>query len=400
MTACTMGAGSYAGLRNEALDYARNQGFANHIKLRIAIVWKTIHSEVYALNRRDYMRLSLVFVVSLIGAAAICLLCPNTAYANFIDDILGMASDAWKTVVNGIMSVINGTICEPLCDSIIKSMLGEIKSLVKTTDLLANFDSLLSSKSGNFSASGLITSVSNAAVKPVAATLLAMGMLLQLLKIARKMDQGGGMMPSVREVFALFVWCAIMMYMVRHGIDIVKDFYSLILNVIKKASSVAGGYGDPSKTLGEWASKDKLIQFGDNSTIVDGLLAVITCLLAWLVANFAVVISEVMVLARAIEIYVMAMFAPIPFSLFGFDETRSWGWGYIKNFLALCLAGVVMVIVLYLFPYLVVSMAGDIGKGFPVANALGVLLKMVVCCITLCITLSQATDLARKAIGG
>ena len=41
--------------------------------------------------------------------------------------------------------------------------------------------------------------------------------------------------------------------------------------------------------------------------------------------------SLVVCWARAIQLYVLAMLAPIPLSLMALDETRQVGVGYIKN---------------------------------------------------------------------
>ena len=112
------------------------------------------------------------------------------------------------------------------------------------------------------------------------------------------------------------------------------------------------------------------------------------------------VISYYMMIGRALEIYLTAMFAPIPFALMGFDETRSWGWGYLKQFLSLCLAGVIMIVVLYMFPFIVVSVAGDISHGISVTDTLGVLVKLIAACLVLAMTLLKSTQIARSILGG
>ena len=42
--------------------------------------------------------------------------------------------------------------------------------------------------------------------------------------------------------------------------------------------------------------------------------------------------------------YVMAAFGPIPLSLMALDDTRQIGVGYLKNFTAVCLAGLIILI--------------------------------------------------------
>ena len=383
--------------RNFALDYAKKQGLVNCVSRSLRESSAKLKNYLSSIRIPMISHVLFTFTCTMLLCGLITLIFPNSAHAGVLDFI----GDAWNDVVSKLFDAINNALFSPACNSVVKDMLVEISDAAKTSDLLKDFDNMLGSYQGKFSMSSLVTSVSNAAVKPVAATLLAMGMLLQLLKIAKKMDQGGGMMPSVREVFALFVWCAIMMYMVRHGVDIVKDFYTLVLDVIKKASSTASGFGNtPAKDLTDWGTKDTLINF-DNSGPVDGLLALVYCLIAWVLCMISIVISYAMMLGRAIEIYIMALFAPIPFACLGFDETRSWGWGYIRNFLALCLAGVVMVVVLYLFPFITVSILGDFGvKSLAVGKLGTTLIKLIASCLVLALTLTKSTTIARQVLGG
>ncbi len=207
-------------------------------------------------------------------------------------------------------------------------------------------------------------------------------------------------MPSVREVISLFVWCAVMMYMVRNGLGIVKDLYTMVLGIIKSANTTAGSMGSAADVIHTWAGNDTLIKFADDTQFIQGLIICLECLLAWIVGSFAVIISYYMMIGRALEIYLTAMFAPIPFALMGFDETRSWGWGYLKQFLSLCLAGVIMIVVLYMFPFIVVSVAGDISHGISVTDTLGVLVKVIAACLVLAMTLLKSTQIARSILGG
>ncbi|WP_158572598.1 type IV secretion system protein [Collinsella sp. AF38-3AC] len=331
------------------------------------------------------------------------LLTPHCAVAFGLDDLMNKVGEmlgSWTASINeAIMKFLNDTIVQPLANLILTNTLGLIKDSVAASDLICDFDHLLGNASGKLNLAALVTNVSDSAIKPVAATLLAMGMLLQLLKIAKKMDQGGGMMPSVREVVALFVWCAVMMYMVRNGVGLVKDLYTMVLEIIKSAGTSANSLG--ANTSADWWSRGDLITFPKDGNILESLMILVVCGIAWLIACLTVVISYAMMIGRAIEIYLTAMFAPIPFALMGFDETRSWGWGYLRQFLSLCLAGVVMVVVLYMFPYLVVSVVGDIGTGMSgFGTVFNMLAKVTACCIVVAMTLTKSSQIARSILGG
>lgn len=392
-----------AAVRVEALDYARNEGILNKAKHGLSSAAKSLQEKLNGIKAPSVNRAVASFALALGIMSLFMLLTPHCAAAFGLDDLMNKVGEmisSWTTSIGeAIMKFFNGTLVQPAANALLKYTLGTIKDSVAASDLLCDFDHLLGNASGKLNLAALVANVSDSAIKPVAATLLAMGMLLQLLKIAKKMDQGGGMMPSVREVIGLFVWCAVMMYMVRNGVGIVKDLYSIVLEIIKVASTSANSLGANAGT--DWWSKDNLIVFPADGNIIESLIIFLECLITWLIACCTVVISYAMMIGRAIEIYLTAMFAPIPFALMGFDETRSWGWGYLRQFLALCLAGVVMVVVLYMFPYLVVSVIGDMGTGLSgVGTVFNMLAKVTACCIVVAMTLTKSTQMARSILGG
>lgn len=392
-----------AAIRMEALDYARNEGVLNKTKHGLSSIAESIQQKLNGVKFPSVRSAILSFALALGIMSLFMLLTPHCAAAFGLDDLVNKVGEMLGTWVDsigqGIMKFLNGTLVQPAANAMLKYTLGVIKDSVSCSDLLCNFDHLLGNTSGKLNLAALVTNVSDSAIKPVAATLLAMGMLLQLLKIAKKMDQGGGMMPSVREVVALFVWCAVMMYMVRNGVGIVKDLYTMVLEIIKTASKSANSLGANAGT--DWWSKDNLITFPEDGNIIESLIIMLECAITYLTAEFTLIIAYAMMIGRAIEIYLTAMFAPIPFALMGFDETRSWGWGYLRQFLALCLAGVVMVVVLYMFPYMVVSLVGDIGTGLSgVGNVAHTLIKVAACCIVVAMTLTKSTQIARSILGG
>lgn len=393
-----------AAIRFDALGYARNEGIVNKSKGAIASACNSMVKRLDRVSSPSYRQAIATFTISLAVFAIGILAAPRGATAWGLDDIVttvaGAIGDWVGSAFTALLKVLQEQTVEPLANGFLKALFQGIESSLKSSDLLLGFDNLLGSYGGRFSLSAFIENVSDAAIKPVAATLLAMGMLLQLLKIAKKMDQGGGMMPSVREVISLFVWCAVMMYMVRNGLGIVKDLYTMVLGIIKSANTTAGSMGSAADVIHTWAGNDTLIKFADDTQFIQGLIICLECLLAWVVGSFAVVISYYMMIGRALEIYLTAMFAPIPFALMGFDETRSWGWGYLKQFLSLCLAGVIMIVVLYMFPFIVVSVAGDISHGISVTDTLGVLVKVIAACLVLAMTLLKSTQIARSILGG
>ena len=60
-----------------------------------------------------------------------------------------------------------------------------------------------------------------------------------------------------------------------------------------------------------------------------------------------------------------------------------------------------MVVTLYMFPYLVVSIVGDIGTGLSgVGTVFNMLAKVTACCLVVAMTLTKSTQIARSILGG
>ena len=82
----------------------------------------------------------------------------------------------------------------------------------------------------------------------------------------------------------------------------------------------------------------------------------IVSLISWVVVLAAYIVALVVCWARALQLYIMAAFSPIPLAFMALDDTRQIGVGYLKNFTAVCIAGLIIVILLIAFP---VILGGD-----------------------------------------
>ena len=95
---------------------------------------------------------------------------------------------------------------------------------------------------------------------------------------------------------------------------------------------------------------------------------------------------------------------PFPFS--ASEETKQIGIGYLKNFAAATLAGVVMVLILYLYPHLVTALAvsGGLGKaemlglaqGVETFDSFGVIIKTIAVLITTMMGLVKSGSWAKE----
>lgn len=181
--------------------------------------------------------------------------------------------------------------------------------------------------------------IKKSVINPIGASILALVILMRLLKMSQRMD-ANSQMPALREVLELFVYCAIWMFVMRNSTEILEGIYNLINNIGKNYFSTANSY----PTWGDTFEGFNNVELG--ALALDALLFVI-CDFLFEVANMAVV---GMAWARALQIYILMMFAPVGFAFFGFDETKPWALGYLKTFISVCLSGLIMLIAVWLEP--------------------------------------------------
>lgn len=185
--------------------------------------------------------------------------------------------------------------------------------------------------------------ISRYTIYPVAVTMLSLTFLLQLLKIAQRID-GNSAMPALKEIFILFVVLALCTYAVGHSFALTKDFYDLVNSWGTKLVR------DNNTTLQLTA---------DVSELTTGFYIFLLSLMVSLLLMLSNVLTKVMFVARAVQLYLYSIFSPLMLSMLGIDEMRHWAMGYIKGFLACCLSGFVMLFALYAYPYAIAGVLGQ-----------------------------------------
>ena len=130
----------------------------------------------------------------------------------------------------------------------------------------------------------------------------------------------------------------------------------------------------------------------------------VVALVSWVVVIAAYVVALVVSWARALQIYVMAAAAPIPLSVMALEEGRQVGVGYLRNFAAVCLAGLIILVVLVSFPIVLGGLnAASAGTGTPVDSVVGGLsyaLQYLAMCVLLILALVKSGAWARDIVGG
>lgn len=298
----------------------------------------------------------------------------------------------WDDWVNDVGNNITQWVKEGFLVPSIENMLSMSANMLQniTTDnlLTGSFKSLFATGSQADAVWGGINKVHQSLVVPIGHSLLAAAILVQLVKISQKVD-ATATLPAVKEIMILVVFFVVFSYMINHGPQICEGIYDVFNDIAK---NISGNQEiESAVTLGDTANVD--VGF-----LVAMLLVTVLVLFATL---FTAVVAYVVSAARAIQLYVMAVFSPIPIALLGFEETRSMGINFFKNFAAVCLAGSILVFLLAIFP---VVYSAFVGSGGNLVDGDGIitgfLVKSIGIPILFIIAMVKSGAWARDILGG
>ena len=227
-------------------------------------------------------------------------------------------------------------------------------------------------------------------------------MLMQLIKISQRID-ATSTLPAVKDIVFLVVTYCILSYFIDNALDLVSAIYDLFNGLVGNVSDKlqSKNWYEPGIEL----TKDD----ATDATFGGCFLLLLFGLFSWAVGLVFYAVAMVVALGRSIQLYVYAAFSPIPVSLLGFEETKQIGIGYLKNFAAAALAGVVMALILYLYPHLVTALAvsGGLGRnellavatGAETFDSFGVIIKTVAVLITTMLGLVKSGSWAKEILG-
>jgi len=312
------------------------------------------------------------------SAMAVLALAPTTALANPFTDIADSLND-WLVA----------SLLAPIIDGLFQGTAALVSQVNATTLLTSSFRSLFGQGTALF---GLAESARNGVVAPIAHSLLALAMLVQLVRVSERVD-GSAAMPAVREVVELAAFFTVFSWLINNSGGLCEAAF----DDLSRISGYLSG-GEAVATLEPNSVSDSSLK---DLAAIGPLL--VTSLLVYVAALFAQLFTQLMVYARAIQLYAYFMLSPIPFALMGFEGTRHMGVNFCRNFVSLCLAGTVMMFVLTAFPMLVNMVAADITQASDPSDLAMWLVwpaKLLTVCLLLVISLARSGSWARDVLGG
>ena len=297
----------------------------------------------------------------------------------------------------GIDEDINGWLCDMLrgvCNLVFAAQVDVLKSIGYDGILGAGFQSMLGT-SGDVSVYDVVRGIWSVAVLPIGCGVLSLVFTIKLIQISQRMD-GSASMPGVKEVVFLLVFFAVFLFLIQNSFELMEAIYSVVGLAIDRTMAIfaAGGAMDLSAV--------SVVTEDDDVPALIALLLV--SVISWVVVLGAYIVALVVCWARAIQLYVMAAFGPIPLSLMALDDTRQIGIGYLKNFTAVCLAGLIILILLVAFPLILGGLTGaSTSTGTPIdgiATGLTYALQYLAMCVLLILSLVKSGAWARDIVSG
>lgn len=300
------------------------------------------------------------------------------AYADIADDV-----NAW---LSGLL--------RDACNWMFTNQVAVLSSIGYEGIIGADFAGMLTT-TGDVSMYDIARGVWNTAILPIGCGVLGLVFTVKLIQISQRMD-GSASLPGVKEVVFLLVFFAVFLFLIQNSFELMEAIYAVVGLAIDRTMALFGTGGSMDLTAVNVVTTD------DDVPSLIALLLV--SVLSWVIVLGAYVVALVVCWARAIQLYIMAAFSPIPLSLMALDDTRQIGIGYLKNFTAVCLAGLIILILLIAFPLILGGLTGaSTVTGTPIdsiATGLTYALQYLAMCVLLILSLVKSGAWARDIVSG
>lgn len=321
------------------------------------------------------------FAISAAAAFALCAL------------LLVPAQPAYADIAGDVNEWLCGLLRD-CCNWMFKAQTGVLGSIGANGILSADFAHMLTSSS-DLTMHDVARGVWQVAILPIGCGVLGLVFTLKLIEISQRMD-GSQSLPGVKEVVFLLVFFAVFLFLIQNSFDLMASIYEVCGLAIDRVEALFGAGG--ALDLPEVS----VVTTDDDVPSLIAMLVV--SLISWVVVLAAYVVALVVCWARALQLYIMAAFAPIPLAFLGMDATRQIGLGYLKSFGAVCIAGVIILVLLISFPLVLGGLTGaNPGTGTPadaVANGLTYALQYLAMCVLLILALVKSGSWARDIVSG
>lgn len=269
------------------------------------------------------------------------------------------AIEKWmRTLLTGM---INSNLDQMFSD--VNTKTGEIATQVGATP-----------QSWNSSIFGMIQSLSNSVILPIAGIIITMVLCYELISMLTEKNNMHDIDTWMFFKYFVKMWIAV--YLVSHTFTITMAVFDLGQHVVNSAAGVITGSTsiDITSALTDLETTLEGMEMG---TLV--MLALETMLVKFCIQVMSVLITVIMY-GRMIEIYLYTSIAPIPFATLSNREWGQIGTNYFRGLFALAFQAFLMMVCVAIYAALIASIQFNDNLG---SSLFGVMAYTVVLCYSL-----------------
>lgn len=208
----------------------------------------------------------------------------------------------------------------------------------------------------NSTLAGYADSISSGVVMPIALTVLALFMVLELYNFTQTIAMNGGSTAfTIQQVALVMLKITLCRWAVLHSTEILNAMFEVAATV---TNGIAGyvGSGQVNTEVDIENAISALPGGIGNMPVAMELMVV-----SWMLRLVNIVINTI-VAARFIELYVYNALASLPIATLCYRELHGIAVNFLKNYMAVALQGAVLYLVIGFYPALTASLGsgGDI----------------------------------------
>ncbi|MCL1829879.1 MAG: hypothetical protein FWG21_00445 [Oscillospiraceae bacterium] len=189
---------------------------------------------------------------------------------------------------------------------------------------------------------GGIVKLSRTVVLPIGYAVLAYLMVLEIYTLYSKSEGMGGE-GAIHMPLKIVIKIVLFKFIIDRTHDLLDAIYRLILYIQNQTFSYTIEYTIPDNAVKHFVDHANSLDF------LGKIMLFIEVNAYTLISTLSLVIIMIVAVARIFEIYIYLFIAPIPLATLPGGELSHIGKNFLKSFTAICMQGVILAIILFLY---------------------------------------------------
>lgn len=190
---------------------------------------------------------------------------------------------------------------------------------------------------------------------------IALGLMIIWFLVAL-MEKSSSEQVTIEQFLLLFVKLIAAKFIIDNGFQIFAQLWGLGISIIDE---VGGAFADEDVLTFNY--KDLWfnltgVPWGDKLPLMTSLGLLCQLLIPWLASKIMIACVYFICYSRLLEMLVRMLATPIAVSDFITEGLHGSGWRYIKNFLAICLQGMIIIAIGQLYPLVMAGVLSTSGS--------------------------------------